>query len=156
MDGSRCKVHQSHWCVALDGAGNPLRHRPSHHTIRKVAIKSGVVTTLVGAPGQAGSADGIGPQRGSESFGIASDGAGFPVQKTGNHTIRKIEVTTRSVATLAGLAGQAGSMMERCHCTVLQSARTVPRRRWFSMLQIGGNSTIRKIVLRHRIRHHLR
>lgn len=136
--------------VALDGAGNLYVTDLLNHTIRKVAISSGVVTTLVGAPGQAGSADGIGTAaRFREPFGIASDGAGFLyVSENWNHTIRKIEVTTRSVATLAGLAGQAGSM-----------DGTGATARFYNPLGLSldgagslyvadyGNSTIRKIVL---------
>jgi hypothetical protein len=49
------------------------------------------VTTLAGAPGQYGSADGVGANaRLSSPTGLASDGAGnLYVADTGNHTIRR-------------------------------------------------------------------
>jgi sugar lactone lactonase YvrE len=83
------------------------------NTIRKVVIATGAVTTLVGKPFQdpAGSADGVGAAaRFNSLWGITSDGAGnLYVADSSNHTIRKVVIATRTVTTLAGTAGQAGS-----------------------------------------------
>ena len=63
----------------------------SNHTIRKIVIATGVVTTLACTPGDAGSADGTGT---AASFynpsGITTDGTNLYVADTYNNTIRKI------------------------------------------------------------------
>ena len=67
-------------------------------------------TTLAGAAGQEGSADGVGSAaRFYEPEGVAVDGAGnVYVADTYNDTIRKIK-QGGAVTTLAGMAGQEGS-----------------------------------------------
>ena len=46
--------------VAADGAGNLFVADSGNHTIRKVVIVTGAVTTLAGSPGDKGSDDGTG------------------------------------------------------------------------------------------------
>ena len=80
-----------------------------NNTIRKIDISSsGVpVTTLVGAPPPyvAGSADDTGINaRFNSPVGIVRDGANLYVADSGNNTIRKIEIVTHKVTTLAGAA----------------------------------------------------
>ncbi len=99
--------------VAVDGAGNVYVADTGNDTIRKITVTpemAGVVTTLAGTPGQAGSADGTGSAARFDSpEGVAVDGAGnVYVADTGNDTIRKI-MPAGMVTTLAGTAGQAGS-----------------------------------------------
>lgn len=92
--------------VASDGtvyftdAGNRL--------IRK-ATPAGVVTTLAGSAGAAGSADGTGAAaRFGQPAGIAVDGDGnLLVADTVNHTLRKI-TPAGVVTTVAGMAGSPG------------------------------------------------
>jgi len=95
--------------VAIDAAGNVYVGDAGNHTIRKIS-PAGAVSTLAGAAGQSGSADGTGTQaRFSRPTGIATDSAGSVyVADTGNHTIRRI-TATGVVSTLAGAAGVAGS-----------------------------------------------
>ncbi|MHB8736286.1 MAG: immunoglobulin domain-containing protein, partial [Terriglobales bacterium] len=95
--------------VAVDSVGNVYVADTLNHTIRKVTT-AGMVTTLAGLAGNAGSADGTGANaRFNQPFRVAVDAAGDAyVADTYNHTIRKITpagVTT----TLAGLAGSSGS-----------------------------------------------
>ena len=96
--------------VAVDGTGNVYVADTLNHTLRKVTT-SGVVTTLAGSPGTAGSADGTGSAaRFQGPQGLAIDaGSNLYVADTNNHTIRKMVPSTGVVTTVAGLAGNSGS-----------------------------------------------
>jgi sugar lactone lactonase YvrE len=95
--------------VAVDAAGNLYISDNFNDTIVKIT-PAGVVSTLAGLKGSAGSADGTGsaalfdrPQ------GIAVDAGGnVYVADSNNFTIRKI-TPAGAVSTLAGTAGVAGS-----------------------------------------------
>jgi sugar lactone lactonase YvrE len=74
-----------------------------NHKIRKIVIATGVVTTLAGALG----ADGTGAAASfNEPQGITTDGTHLFVADTGNYKIRKIEIATGVVTTLAGNEAQ--------------------------------------------------
>jgi len=96
--------------VAIDGVGNVYVADTMNNTLRRVT-SAGVVTTLAGSLGVAGSTDGTGsaalfhgPQ------GLAIDGSGnLYVADTNNHTIRKVVPSTGVVTTVAGLAGHSGN-----------------------------------------------
>jgi len=82
----------------------------SNHTIRKIVIGTGEVTTLAGTAGLRGSEDGTGADaRFYSPYGIATDGTSLYVTDGYNHTIRKIVIGTGEVTTLAGTAGLRGS-----------------------------------------------
>jgi len=95
--------------VAVDGAGNVYVTDTGNHTLRKVTT-AGVVTTLAGTAGMAGSADGTGAAaRFSSPQSVAVDSAGIVyVADTGNHTLRKV-TAAGVVTTLAGTPGMPGS-----------------------------------------------
>ena len=97
------------FAVAADGAGNVYVADTDNHTIRKVTPE-GVVTTLAGKAGSAGSADGTGgAARFYRHSGVAVDGAGnVYVADTVNDTIRKV-TPAGVVTTLAGKAGVSGT-----------------------------------------------
>ena len=82
----------------------------ANHTIRKVVIATGAVTTLAGTAGVFGNTDGAGA---AASFfspqGIATDGTNLYVADTGNHVIRKVVIATGAVTTIAGRASSPGS-----------------------------------------------
>jgi sugar lactone lactonase YvrE len=94
--------------VALDSAGNVYVADAHNSTIRKVA-SSGEVTTLAGAAGSVGSADGTSSTaRFNYPIGVALDSSGnLYVADREAHTIRKIS-SAGVVTTLAGKAGSLG------------------------------------------------
>jgi len=95
--------------IATDSVGNAYVADSDSHTIRKIT-PAGMVSTLAGMQGQAGSADGSGTAaRFTSPVGVATDSAGnIYVADFGNHTIRKI-TASGVVSTLAGAAGEGGS-----------------------------------------------
>jgi sugar lactone lactonase YvrE len=95
--------------VAVDGNGFIYVSDKRNSTIRVIA-PSGVVSTLAGYPGIAGSADGLADSaRFSDPQGIAVDGASnLFVADCTNNTIRKI-TSVGMVTTIGGLAESPGS-----------------------------------------------
>src|SRR5690242_4413636 len=106
--GSAARFHFP-FGIAVDGTGSLYVSDQSNHTIRKIT-PAGVVTTLAGAAGVIGSADGSGSvARFYYPSGVALDSAGnLFVADTYNYTIRKI-TPGGSVSTFAGTAGVSGS-----------------------------------------------
>jgi len=96
--------------VAVDSAGNVYVADDGNYTIRKIT-PAGVVSTLAGTVGKAGSADGDGIAAQFHFLsGIAADpGGNLYVTDSGSHTIRKI-TSAGVVSTFAGTADQIGSM----------------------------------------------
>src|SRR5438105_11807978 len=95
--------------IAVDSAGIVYVADQANSTIRKIT-PAGVVTTIAGAAGMFGSADGSGSAaRFNAPDGIAVDSSGnLYVADTLNSTIRKI-TSTGVVTTLAGTPGGIGS-----------------------------------------------
>ncbi len=94
--------------IAVDGSGTLFVSDSAANTIRKITA-AGVVTTLAGANGTPGSADGSGTEaRFSVPFAVAVDSTGtLYVVDHGNQAIRKV-TSTGVVTTLAGTAGSQG------------------------------------------------
>jgi len=95
--------------LEADIDGNLYVTDSGNNTIRQVS-KAGAVTTLAGAAGQCGSADGsAGNARFCNPQGITLDRNGnLYVADTMNHTIRRID-RNNAVTTVAGVAGACGS-----------------------------------------------
>jgi DNA-binding beta-propeller fold protein YncE len=84
----------------------------NNHLIRRIVISTASTSTLAGAAGQSGSANGIGTNsRFNYPPGIcvSPDGIYAFVSDNNNHLIRQIVISTANVTSLAGLAGTAGS-----------------------------------------------
>jgi len=98
--------------VAASGSGIALVADKENHLVRLFFVSSRAVVTLAGAAGQPGSADGVGSAaRFNQPTGVAIDNlarVGLVADST-NHVIRRIDIETRAVVTLAGAAGQPGS-----------------------------------------------
>lgn len=75
-----------------------------NHTIRKIEISTGIVSTLAGSPAVSGYADGTGSAAiFNYPHGITTDGVNLYVADTVNQLIRKIVISTAEVTTLAGI-----------------------------------------------------
>jgi PKD repeat protein len=95
--------------VTADSAGNVYVADWGNHTIRKVT-PAGVVTTLAGAAGLSGSADGFGAAaRFTNPDGVEVDTNGnVYVADSGNNTVRRI-TAAGMVTTLGGVPGETSS-----------------------------------------------
>ncbi|UFS70222.1 hypothetical protein LPW11_20400 [Geomonas sp. RF6] len=72
-------------------------------TIRSIAIASGAVSTVAGSAGQIGSANGVGAAaRFNAPTGITTDGPSLFVADTFNNAVRRIDIASGTVSTLAG------------------------------------------------------
>ncbi len=92
-----------------DGGTNLYVVDSYNHTIRKVVISTGVVSTIAGYGGTPGTTDGTGTAaKFYTPFGITYDGTDLYVTDTANQTVRKVS-TAGVVTTWAGVAGTAGS-----------------------------------------------
>ena len=120
----------------------------SNHTIRKVVISTGVVTTLAGSAGNIGSTDGTGTiARFNWPDGITTDGTNLYVSESGNHTIRKVVISTGVVTTLAGSAGLSGSTDGTGTAARFNSPRFITTDGTNLFVAEHDNHTIRKIVI---------
>lgn len=97
--------------IARDSSGNLYVTDAANHTVRKIS-PAGVVSTLAGTSGQAGTADATGTAASFNTpIGIAVDSSTGTVYvaDTFNSVIRKI-TAAGAVTTLAGTAGETGAV----------------------------------------------
>ncbi|MBI5206224.1 MAG: Ig-like domain-containing protein, partial [Candidatus Firestonebacteria bacterium] len=118
-----------------------------NHTIRKIVISTGVVTTIAGSAGNSGSTDATGTAaRFYNPSGITTDGTNlFVSDNTGNHTIRKIVISTGVVTTLAG-SGISGSTDGIGTSARFYNPKGITTD-GTNLFVCDGNHTIRKIVI---------
>jgi hypothetical protein len=98
--------------VALDSNGNVYVADEENHTIRKVTVPDGLVTTFAGTAGISGSVDGTGAAiRFTGPSGVAVDSRGnVYIADRGNYTIRQV-TPDGSAMTNAGTAGASGILL---------------------------------------------
>ncbi len=96
--------------IISDGAGSFYVADTDNYAVRKITTADGQVATLAGTS-PVGSADGVGPAaRFNGPWSLAADGAGtLYVADTNNQLIRKIDLASGAVTTLAGAAGMSGT-----------------------------------------------
>lgn len=117
-------------------------------TIRRIEITTGVVSTLAGRADVRGSADGTGATASfSGPSGITTDGINLFICDSGNNTIRKIDIATGVVSTLAGSAGVNGSADGTGVTASFSSPRGITTDGKNVFVADYGNKTIRKIVI---------
>lgn len=81
----------------------------NNHTIRKIEIESGMVSTVAGMAGKKGSIDGkAAAARFNRPYGITTDGNNLYVTDSNNHSVRQIDIESGVVTTLAGGVGEVG------------------------------------------------
>ena len=110
VDGPLAAAHFNEpWALA----GDP----PSHvyvadlHVIRDIDVAAGTVTTLAGDHRRAGSEDGTGAHASfNDPCGLAFAKGQLYVADTENHTVRRVDVHTGEVTTIAGAAGAPGAI----------------------------------------------
>jgi len=100
------------WAVAVDAAGNIYFTDTDNQRIRKVAVSTGIITTVAGT-GTAGYSGDGGPATGAQlnsPFGIAVDAAGnIYFADHFNNRIRKVTASTGDISTVAGSGTQGFS-----------------------------------------------
>lgn len=133
--------------LALDASGTLYVTDADNHTIRKMTL-TGEVTTLAGAAGHKGSADG--PAMAAQfnrPQGVAVDAHGTVyVADTENQTIRKI-TPDGAVTTLAGAARQKGSLDGRGAAARFHDpAGVAVDANGIIYVADNGNHTIRKVT----------
>ena len=121
----------------------------SNHTIRKIVVGTGVVTTIAGTAGTSGSADATGVAATFKSpGGIASEGTtNLYVADTGNNTIRKIVISSGVVTTFAGTAGSGGSVDATGSVASFKSPNQLVVSGANLFVADTANNTIRQIVV---------
>lgn len=83
--------------------GTYLYVTDTNNTVRRIVISSGAVTTFAGTVATTGSTDGIQTAaRFNQPGHITTDGPSLYVTDWGNSTIRKIDLATGAVTTIAG------------------------------------------------------
>lgn len=119
-----------------------------NHTVRKVVIATGAVTTIAGSAGSPGSTDGNGTSaRFDLPSGITTDGIYLYVTDMNNQTVRKIVPSTGEVTTLAGTAGASGSTDDTGVAARFTNPRGITTDGTNLYVADSGNQTIRKIVI---------
>ena len=133
--------------ITTDGSNLFVTDR-FNHTIRKIVISTGVVTTIAGTVGVSGSDDGTGTAaRFNTPRGITTDDTSLFVADSANHTIRKVVISTGVVTTIAGTAGVSGSDDGTGSAARFNLPYGILRDGNNLFVADAYNSTIRKVVI---------
>jgi sugar lactone lactonase YvrE len=105
VNGTLAAAHFSDpWAIASDG--HEHLYVAEGFTVRTIDVAAGQVTTLAGVYNQPGGTDGVGAQASLNlPSGLAFDAGQLYVADTENHLLRRIDVQSGSVTTIAGSSG---------------------------------------------------
>jgi sugar lactone lactonase YvrE len=97
--------------LAADALGNVYVADTNESSIRKILFGTADVSTIAGASPAFGTADGVGrAARFAGTNGLRSDGSGILYAcDSGSNTVRRVDVATGEVTTIAGAPNQSGS-----------------------------------------------
>lgn len=116
------------------------------HSIRRIELSTGTVTTFAGS-GYAGTYDGYGTYADFYyPWDITSDGSNLYVT-TWNHVIRKIDLATQYVSTIAGLAGVSGYLNDYTYYATFNYPAGLLYKDGALYVCDSGNHVIRKVDL---------
>jgi sugar lactone lactonase YvrE len=113
--------------VAVDAAGNVYIADPADNVIRKVAARTGIISTVAGT-GTAGYAGNGGPATGAElngPYGVAVDAAGdLYIADSSNNVIREVAAGTGTLSTVVGTgaASSAGTSLNAPQAVAVDAA----------------------------------
>lgn len=116
-------------------------------TIRKIHIQSGAVSTIAGQPYNEGFSDGVGPLASFMfPFGMTTDGENLYITDISRCNIRKLDIRTGAVVTLAGSGheGSADGVGTEAEFNFPAGITTDGKNLYVTDV---ANSTIRKIVI---------
>ena len=118
-----------------------------NHKIRKVQIANGVFTTTIAGSGTIGSMDGKGENASFDRpFGITTDGVNLYIADTFNNKIRKIQINSGTVSTLAGI-GTAGAQNGPGSAAMFKMPFGITTDGKNLFVADTGNDKIRKIII---------
>jgi hypothetical protein len=113
-----------------------------------VPIFTNTVSTVAGSAGNPGSADGIGGvARFNGPFGVTTDGFSVFITDRNNHTIRRMEIATGNVLTVAGTPGVSGSSDGTGSAALFNSPSGITTDGSNLYISDTLNNTIRSLVL---------
>ena len=137
--------------LSADGALAVVADR-DNHTIRTLDLATGTVTTLAGLAGESGAQDGIGAEARftmPQAVAISRDKTYVLVADSFNHAIRRIDLTTGAVTTLAGTLGTSGTSdgVGGAASFSLPAGVALCDSGGYALVADTGNHTIRKLAL---------
>ena len=109
VDGAGAAAHFAD-PYALTGDGQGQLYLADGETLRKIDLASAQVTTLAGAFGVVGGTDGVGAMASFNSpSGLSVTAGALWLTDTENHTLRKMDLASAAVSTVAGVYGSPGT-----------------------------------------------
>ncbi len=110
--GPAVRAHLNPGGVTVDGSGNIYIADTWNNCIRKVDVSTGIITTVAGTGRNSGFSGDGGSATAAQlnhPWGVAADGAGnLYIADSHNHRIRKVDVSTGIITTVAGNGRNSG------------------------------------------------